>query len=68
MKTATIRVNHIFGTKNAYCADVFYRGKLLATFDRRVVLDWESQAAALANYAKGFAVSKGFTHYKIIFG
>lgn len=68
MKTATIRINHIFGTKNDYCADVFYRGKLLASFDRRVLLSWESQAQGLLNHARAWVLARGFTHYKSTLG
>ncbi len=60
-KTATIRTNHIFGTKNAYCSDVIYRGKLLKTFSG-------DTAQNLTNTARAWAHDFGFTHTKIIFG
>lgn len=68
MKTATIRVNHIYGTRGDYCADIFYRGKRLATFDKRNILSWDSQAQGLLNYSRAWAQAHGFTHYKTIFG
>lgn len=60
-KTATIRTNHIFGTKNAFCSDIFYRGKLLKSFSG-------DTAQNLTNKARNWAHSFGFTHTKIIFG
>ena len=68
MKTATIRVNHIFGTKNDYCADVCYRGKLLATFDRRVLDLAVSQANGLLNHSRAWALRNGFSHVKYSLG
>lgn len=59
MKTATIRVNHIFGTKNEFCADVFYHGKLLYTFDG-------IDPNALAKKARAWAHARGFTHTKCL--
>ena len=60
-KTATIRTNHIFGTKNAFCSDVFYRGRLLKSFSG-------DTAQNLTNEARQFAHGRGFTHTKIVFG
>lgn len=60
-KTATIRTNHIFGTKNAFCSDVIYRGKLLKSFSG-------DTAQNLTDTARKFAYGLGFTHTKIIFG
>jgi hypothetical protein len=68
MKTAKIRVNHIFGTKNDYCADVFYRGKLLASFDKRVLDLSVSQLDGLLNWARTWALRNGFTHIDYTFG
>jgi hypothetical protein len=68
MKTATIRINEIFGAKGDLCADIFYRGKLLASFDRRHILDWSSQFQGLADRSKAYCQQYGFSHYKIIFG
>ena len=60
-KTATIRVNHIFGTKNSFCADVMYRGKVLRSFDGHVPQD-------LCNSSRTWAHNQGFTLCKVIFG
>lgn len=68
MKTATIRINKIFGTRGDFCADVFYRGKLLATFDKRHILSWESQPQGLLNYSRAWVMARGFTHYKSTLG
>jgi hypothetical protein len=68
MKTATIRVNHIYGTKNDYCADIFYRGKLLASFDRRVLDLAVSQPQGLLNWARTWAYRNGFSNVSVTMG
>ena len=68
MKTATIRINHIFGTKNEYCADIFYRGKLLASFDRRVLDLAVSVPNGLLNHSRAWALRNGFTHINYTLG
>lgn len=60
-KTATIRTNHIFGTKNAFCSDVLYRGRLLKSLSG-------DTAQNLTNAARAWAYGRGFTHMKIVFG
>jgi len=60
-KTATIRTNHIFGTKNSFCSDVIYRGALLKTFSG-------DTAQNLTNKAREWAYKNSFTHTRIIFG
>jgi len=61
MKTATIRTNHIFGTKNSYCTDVIYRGRILISFSG-------DAAQSLHNSGTRWARHNGFTHIKTIFG
>ena len=60
-KTATIRTNHIWGTKNSYCSDVFYHGRLLKTFRG-------DTAQNLTNEARAWSYANGFTHTNTIFG
>lgn len=60
-KTATIRVNHIFGTKNSFCADVMYRGKMLVCFDGQ-------DPNALLSLSRIWSRNRGYTHTKVIFG
>ena len=61
MKTATVRIYHIFGTKNEFCADVMYRGRLLRYF-------YGEGPQALCDKARAFAHAQGYTHTKVIFG
>jgi len=61
MKTATIRINHIFGTSGEFCADVMYRGKLLHSFDGKIPND-------LSKAAHQWAKNQGFTHMRVTFG
>jgi len=61
MKTATIRVNLIFGTMSEYCADIFYRGKLLYSFDGKHV-------GELLAKSRAWAHAQGFTHTKCSLG
>jgi len=63
MKTATISIYLMHGTGN-YCADIFYRGKLIASFDRRVLTQDLSQSRGLSEYAQKWALNNGFTHAK----
>lgn len=60
-KTATVRTNHIFGTKNSFCTDILYRGRLLASFTG-------DTAQNLHNQGRAWAHAHGFTHTKTIFG
>ena len=62
MKTATIRINHIFGTKNSFCADVSYRGRLIKSFEGN------GASSELVKRAVDFAKDYGFTHHKISLG
>ncbi len=61
MKTATINIYHIYGTKNGIAADVTYRGKLLVCFDGQDVQSLES-------LARIWARNRNFTHTKVVFG
>ncbi len=61
MKTATIRVNHIFGTKNEFCAEVTYFRKELQFFLGTAPNDLLAQA-------RKWAHANGFTHTHITFG
>ena len=60
MKTATIIIHHVFGTKGTSYAEVQYRGK------RR----WAHMANISINdmlsQAKDWAKNEGFTHFKIV--
>jgi len=60
MKTATIKIYHIYGTKNGFSADVSYRGKLLVCFDGRDV-------HILENMARIWARNRNYTHTKVIY-
>jgi hypothetical protein len=62
MKTATIRINHIFGTKNSFCADVSYHGRLIKSFEGN------GTSPELVQRAITFAKGYGFTHHKISLG
>lgn len=59
-KTATINIYHMHGTKNGYCADVTYRGKLLVCFDGQDI-------TCLENIARIWARNRSFTHSKVVF-
>jgi len=61
MKTATINIYHIYGTKNGFSADVTYKGKLLVCFDGRDI-------QALESMARIWARNRNYTHTKVIFG
>jgi hypothetical protein len=65
MKTVTIHVYRIYGTRDEYQGDLLYRGKLIASFDRRHVLNWESIKQGLIDRCKAYAELAHFTHYKI---
>jgi len=65
MKTAKISIYLMHGTNN-YCADIFYKGKLIASFDRRVLKYDLSQSRGLSEYAQNWALNNGFTHAKIL--
>jgi hypothetical protein len=60
-KTATIRTNHIFGSKNSYCTDVLYRGRLLVSFTG-------DTAQNLHDKGRAWAYVNGFTKTNNIFG
>lgn len=61
MKTASIRVYHIFGTKGEYCGDVFYRNKLLYTLSG-------IHPGDILKVCQNWALNSGFTHVKTYFG
>jgi hypothetical protein len=56
MKTATIDVYHVFGTRSCKSADVLYRGKLLY---RAAGLELQQK---LLDDARKWAHANGFTH------
>ena len=62
MKTATIRVYHVFGTKNQTSADVVYRGRVLRFFEG---IDTPQK---YLDMARQWAYNNGFSHTKIIYG
>jgi hypothetical protein len=61
MKTATINIYHIYGTKNGFSADVTYRGKMLASFDGQDVQSLEA-------LARIWARNRSYTHTKVVLG
>ena len=61
MKTATVRINHMFGTKNGFASDISYRDKVLKTFI-------QDGTTGLAEQSQKWAINQGFSHVKIIFG
>jgi hypothetical protein len=61
MKTATVRTYPIFGTRNGFCTDVLYRGRILYSF-------CIGTANEQHNQARQWAFNRGFTHTKTIFG
>lgn len=61
-KTASIRVNHIFGTKASYAVDLSYRGKRLKTWSGH------SNAQELLDKAKNWAHFHNFTHVNVTYG
>lgn len=62
-KTANIRVNHIFGTKNGCAIDVSCRGRLIKPFE----CHWAEHKTVLAK-ARTFAHAQGFTHCNVNLG
>lgn len=59
MKTATIQIHHVFGTKSTVFAGVFYRGK-------RLWHKMENESAqAMLEKAKQYAFSNGFSHVRV---
>jgi hypothetical protein len=68
MKTATIRLNHIFGTKNSFCADIFYRNKLLKSFDSSNYTGFGSKVDFLSGLAQIWAHENGFSDVNVTNG
>lgn len=62
MKTATIRIYHVFGTRKQTAADVLYRGRVLRFFEG---IDTPQKYLDLA---RTWAHDNGFTHTNIIYG
>ena len=62
MKTATIRVYHVFGTKKQTSADVLYRGKVLKFFEG---IDTPQKYLEMA---RQWSHQNGFSHTKIFYG
>ena len=60
MKTATINVHHVFGTRATNYVDVCYRGKVLKYWMENYCLN------DLVNTAKRWSLLAGFTHVKIV--
>lgn len=61
MKTATIRVYLMFATRNEYCAEVIYRGKLLYSL-------FGDHPGDMLKTCRYFAHQSGFTHTKTTLG
>ena len=63
MKTATINVYHVFGTRNTVAGRVMYRGRALF---------WSVTAnetpTAILQQCTEWAKANGFTHIKTIYG
>lgn len=62
-KTATIEVYQVWGTVH-FCADVFYRGKLLKRVDASEVDPTKAHINGLLEVARQWAHNNGFTHIK----
>ena len=62
MKTATIRVYEMFGTRNSFCVDAMYRGKVLFSKMQN------GNPQELCDIARRWAHSNGFTHCRVSFG
>lgn len=62
MKTATINVYHVFGTRNTVSGRVMYRGRELWS-----VMENETPNAIAAKCVT-WAKANGFTHIKTIYG
>ena len=60
MKTATITLYHIYGTRCGISADVTYRGKLIYS------IQGNEPEQKLCDMARKWAHNAGFTHTKII--
>lgn len=59
MKTATILIHHVFGTKSTVYAGVSYRGK-------RLWYKMENEPVnVMLQKAKDYAFSNSFTHVKV---
>lgn len=61
-KTATINVYHMFGTARTTVAQVLYRGKPLHS-----IIDTDTPNNLLAQ-ARAWALSRGFTRTRVIYG
>lgn len=59
MKTATILIHHVFGTKSTVYAGVSYRGKRLKHWMENEPVN------VMLQKAKDYAFSNGFTHIRI---
>lgn len=62
MKTATIEVFHVFGTKSTTGYQVKYRGKTLHTFTDNVTPN------EILKHAQNWILQHGFTHFKVTYG
>lgn len=60
MKTATVKIYQIYGTKSAICADVSYRSKLLTYVEN---LDLEALHAIVKTWAR----NRKFTHVRMVY-
>jgi hypothetical protein len=62
MKTATINVYHVFGTRNTVSGQVMYRGRVLWCVTANETPN------AILKLCTEWAKSNGFTHIKTIYG
>lgn len=62
MKTATVEIFHVWGSKSTTGCQVKYRGKTLYTFTDNVNPD------EILKHAQGWILQHGFTHCKVTYG
>ena len=62
MKTATINIYHVFGTRRTTSASVYYRGMRLYT------ITGNDTPQQYCNKAREWAHANGFTHTKVSYG
>lgn len=62
MKTATINVYHVYGTRNTVAGRVMYRGRVLWSVTANETPN------AIMKLCSAWATSNGFTHIKTIYG
>ena len=61
MKTATIEIFHVFGTKSTTGCQVKYRRRTLYTFTDNITPN------AMLNHVQDWILKHGFTHMKVTY-